>query len=106
MNNIFEDARFGDRFITYEGTFLTYICSDENTASLLEHGSNANGWRDYIWTYDLDGTMPNTDSTSFIENKYPRKKISDDLMGICNRSELFEEDHQLIRYAAGILAED
>lgn len=106
MNNIFEDARFGDRFVTYEGTFLIYICCDENNVFLLEQGLDPNGWGDHIWTYNFDGTIPDIDSAAFIESKYPRRKMSDDLMEISGKSELSEEDHHLIRCAAGIIAED
>lgn len=36
MKNIFEDAKFGDVFVTTDGGEMKFVMSDENGARLLE----------------------------------------------------------------------
>lgn len=53
-DNIFKDAKFGDIFIDIYGHELKFIMSNESEARLLEE-NNTTG-RQYVWSYDLDGT--------------------------------------------------
>ena len=51
--NIFEDAKFGDAFVTTDGGEMIFVMSDENGARLLEDTVAGIQW---LWQYNLDGT--------------------------------------------------
>lgn len=53
MENIFEDAKFGDIFVNVDGKEMKFVMSDENRARLLEDDKVTG--RQYLWTYNLDG---------------------------------------------------
>lgn len=72
MENIFEDAKFGDIFVDAYGCKLKFIASDENEARLLE--SNNTTGRQYIWSYNLDGTTFDGD-VGILHKETPERQL-------------------------------
>lgn len=54
MENIFEDAKFGDVFIAIDGKEVKFIMADNHKAVLLEEDSITG--RQWVWECNLDGT--------------------------------------------------
>lgn len=54
MENIFEDAKFGDIFIGADGEEFKFVMSDENKAVVLEEEKESG--RKWLWSFNLDGT--------------------------------------------------
>ena len=49
--DLFENAKFGDWFLTSDGTKVRFITADENYITVLEYGKSKN----FIWTFDTNG---------------------------------------------------
>lgn len=101
MSNIFENAHFGDRFITNGGTYLDFAYIDENGATLIERRLD----QYFVWVYDLDGTKPNSSEDCFIKGKCPQKEIIHELKSLNDRCDMTLEDHQLVERAVNVLTE-
>ena len=78
MKNIFEDAKFGDIFVDVFGCKLKFIASDENEAKLLEN-NNTTG-RQYIWSYNLDGTTFDGDVGVLYKETSERQLMSEEYL--------------------------
>lgn len=72
MKNIFEDAKFGDVFVTTDGGEMKFVMSDENGARLLED-DNVTG-RQWLWEYNLDGTRYE-DETEVLRQATPERQL-------------------------------
>lgn len=53
MENIFEDAKFGDIFVDADGREMKFVMFDELGGRLLEGDKSTKQW---LWRYNLDGT--------------------------------------------------
>lgn len=53
MENIFEDAKFGDVFVCRNGWRLLFITKDEEKALLLKQGTP----KDILYEYNLSGKL-------------------------------------------------
>lgn len=73
--NIFEDAKFGDVFVTTDGGEMKFVMSDENGARLLEDDKGTKQW---LWRYNLDGT--NTYGEIEVFHKATPKPMSEEYL--------------------------
>lgn len=54
MKNIFEDAKFGDVFVTTDGKEIKFVVLGNHKAMLLEKDKTTN--KQWLWECNLDGT--------------------------------------------------